>query len=69
MPQKIRSACLHDSRTWHISDLYPIIPHMNEARIRSRYNPNSMRFFPVYTVIEQIWSVSHMSKKSELGHI
>ncbi len=28
-----------------------------------------MRLFPVYTVIEQIRSVSHISKKSELGHI
>ncbi len=33
MPQKIRSACLHESHR-HISDLSP---HMNEARIRSRY--------------------------------
>ncbi len=33
MPQKIRSACLHESHR-HISDLFP---HMNEAWIRSRY--------------------------------
>ncbi len=26
-----------------------------------------MRFFPVYTVIEQIRSVSHMSKKIGIG--
>ncbi len=26
-----------------------------------------MRFFPVYTVIEQIRSVSHMSKKIRIG--
>ncbi len=69
MPQKIRSACLHDS----CIGTYPIY-----IRFISTYewglNPislylNACVFFPVYTVIEQIRSVSHMSKKSELGHI
>ncbi len=53
------------------SDLLPIsdlLPHMNKALNRSRYI-RMHAFFPVYTVIEQIQSVSHMSKKSELGHI
>ncbi len=42
----------------HIRFISDLFPHMNEARIRSRYN-RMHAFFPVYTVIEQI----------RLGHI
>ncbi len=37
MPQKIRSACLHDSALAHIRFISDLFPHMNEAWIRSRY--------------------------------
>ncbi len=41
---------------------------MNEASNRSRYiRMHVFFFFPIYTVIEQIRSVSHMSKKVVIG--
>ncbi len=43
MPQKIRSACLHDSRTYPIYIRF--FPHMNEASNRSRYIRMHVFFF------------------------
>ncbi len=50
MPQKIRSACLHDSRI----GTYPIYFHIWMRPESDLAISEYMRFFPVYTVIEQI---------------
>ncbi len=50
MPQKIRSACLHDSRI----GTYPIYFHIRMRPESDLAISECMRFFPVYTVIEQI---------------
>ncbi len=63
MPQKIRSTCLHDSRI----GTYPIYFHIWMRPESDLAISECMRFFPVYTVIEQIRSVSHMSKKIGIG--
>ncbi len=67
MPQKIRSACLHDSGI----GTYPIyIRFISTYKMRPESDlaiSECMRFFPVYTVIEQIRSVSHMRKKIGIG--
>ncbi len=66
MPQKIPSACLHDSRI-DTYDLYLIYFHI-WMRPRTDLEISEMHAF-FSTVIEHIWTVSHMSKKSELGRI
>ena len=52
---------------WHISDLYPIYFHIWMRPETDLEISECMRFFPVYTVIEHIRSVSHMSKKIGIG--